>query len=232
MADTSRALKRISVIYEDNEVLVINKPAGLAVQGGKGVKTSLDNLLAEHFSPRPLLVHRLDKETSGLILTAKSESAARFFSEAISRGHIQKRYLVLCSAKNTETVIPDECVITTELCYKGLAKKAVTKLKAAARSENGLFFAFEPELRTGRMHQIRRHLALSGFPVLGDDIYGDFAVNKELRKNIGLKRMMLHAASLTAPLPSGGTLDVKAPLPDYFESICSVLFGASLRNPL
>jgi 23S rRNA pseudouridine955/2504/2580 synthase len=193
--------------------MVLNKPAGHAVQGGAGVGASLDAILSAAFSPRPLLVHRLDKDTSGVILVAKSQSAAAFFSGlfAAEGREMVKQYLAMCSGSPPNAA---GC-IRLDLEVRGVSKKSETRYKRL--SGNGDFSLLEIELTTGRMHQIRRHLAGSGNPVLGDDKYGDFSLNKTLRKTMGLSRLLLHASRLIIPASSGCPLDVSAPPPPYFD---------------
>jgi 23S rRNA pseudouridine955/2504/2580 synthase len=214
-------LKRVDIVYEDEYCLILNKPAGLAVQGGRGVEVSLDRLLAEEYSPPPLLVHRLDKDTSGLILVAKTKEAAadfsRIFAEGVPGGGegrgIIKQYLAVCAGRPEV----DSGLISLDLEIKGSVKKSETRFKVLKGGKD--FSLLELELGTGRMHQIRRHLALTGNPVLGDDKYGDFRLNKELRREKGLKRLLLHAARLRIPGIGAQTpLDLEAPLPDYFKN--------------
>ncbi|GHV68496.1 hypothetical protein AGMMS49928_08150 [Spirochaetia bacterium] len=220
-------MKEIPVLFENNDCIIFNKPAGLAVQGGAGIKISLDSILAERFEGRPLLVHRLDRDTSGIILVARHKEAAAFFSRLFSREgegegggpggtsaggrKITKQYLALCSGVPAE---PEGC-ITMDISVKGESKKAGTLykcLKSYPQSEDNEFSLLEMTLLTGRMHQIRRHLSQSGHPILGDDKYGDFALNKRLRKSLGLKHLHLHSSRLCIP----NILDVTAPLPEYW----------------
>jgi 23S rRNA pseudouridine955/2504/2580 synthase len=209
-------LKNISLLFENDECIILNKPAGLPVQGGEKVGASLDRILAAERSPRPLLVHRLDKDTSGLILVAKNREAAARFSALFAPGKsprlILKLYLAVCAGRPD----PPEGIIREELPGKRGFQKAETSYRL--REENGRFSLLELELGTGRTHQIRRHLSRLGNPILGDDKYGNFALNKELRKTLGLKRLLLHSARLVIP-PSllGYPLDVSAPPPDYFQ---------------
>jgi 23S rRNA pseudouridine955/2504/2580 synthase len=254
-------MKKLEIVHEDSLCLVINKPAGLAVQGGKGVGVSLDKILAEKYSPAPLLVHRLDKDTSGLILTAKTKEAAAWFSGLFGappggKNTIKRQYIAVCSgcpAKN-------EGSIRVELEIRGNQRKSETRYKVInkinnpAAEQRGMLFSkgiglgfntlmnaqegqgyglcpkpspriyagkysvLELELGTGRMHQIRRHLAMTGNPVLGDDKYGDFALNKNLRKTMGLKRLLLHARRLTIVCKEKCfNLDLTAPPPEYFS---------------
>ena len=218
--------------------MVLNKPAGLPVQGGEGIKVSLDSILSENYNPRPLLVHRLDRDTSGIILVAKNKEAAAGFSALLagqgspgaddarqarrklkeSRA-VVKRYLGVCSG----TPEPEQGVIRLDLDIRGKERESETfyrVLSSGAAAELSCSL-LELELGTGRMHQIRRHLAHIGHPLLGDDKYGDFSLNKKLRKSTGLKNLLLHASRLCIPpfpplLPEG--LDISAPLPDYFSN--------------
>jgi 23S rRNA pseudouridine955/2504/2580 synthase len=209
----------IEILYEDDVSLVINKPAGLAVQGGKGVKSSLDRILAALRDPPPLLVHRLDKDTSGLILTAKNREAAARFSRLLGVDRkVIKQYIAVCAG----WPLKNEGSITEDLLIRGSLKKSETKYRvikkgSAASEDNFKFSVLELRLGTGRMHQIRRHLAMSGNPILGDDKYGDFALNKRLRKTMGLKRLLLHASRLIIE-EEELHLDISAPLPDYFRA--------------
>lgn len=225
-------MKRIDILFENSEILILNKPAGLAVQGGKGVGASLDKLLAEEFRPPPLLVHRLDQDTSGLILAAKNrEAAARFsrlfaakrdFSPSggtgprrIDGGGLVKQYRALCAGRPPA----DSGLISFSLETGGTEKSARTAYRLLGG--NGDFSLLELELGTGRTHQIRRHLAKTGNPVLGDDKYGDFSLNKRLRRDMGLRRLLLHAWRLVIP----GGPDISAPLPDYFSPFLELFPG-------
>lgn len=217
-------MKRIEILYEDDSCLVLNKPAGLAVQGGKGVKVSLDTILAETYSPRPLLVHRLDKDTSGLMLAAKTREAAALFSRLLGEKQpaarpgkgIVKQYLAVCAGRPAK----EAGVIRLDLVIRGSVKKSETRYKTLGSGIAGqsCFSLLELEPGTGRMHQIRRHLAMTGNPVIGDDKYGDFALNKTLRKTMNVKRLLLHASRLIIPPGSGFQLDISAPPPEYFKA--------------
>jgi 23S rRNA pseudouridine955/2504/2580 synthase len=205
-------MKNIPILFENDECLVLNKPAGLATQGGERVGASLDELLAELRSPKPLLVHRLDKDTSGLILVAKTRAAAAHFSALFAgeRRSVSKQYLAICAGCPQ----PAEGSIEQELEVHGVIRQARTDYAVLSSSQN--FSLLELELGTGRMHQIRRHLAQIEHPILGDDKYGDFTLNKQLRKDRGLRRLLLHASRLIIN-EAGSSLDVTAPLPDYFR---------------
>jgi 23S rRNA pseudouridine955/2504/2580 synthase len=215
-------MKGVTVLFENDDCMVLHKPAGLAVQGGEGVGVSLDRLLETELAHRPYLVHRLDKDTSGLILVARNREAAARFSAIFAgrRGRLTKRYLAVCAGSPR----PPQGIIRLSLEIRGAAKKSETSYRLLSRQEapvppGCLFSLLELDLGTGRTHQIRRHLAHIGCPVLGDDKYGDFSLNRELRKTRGLKRLLLHASRLVIPealagFPGG--IDVSDPLPDYF----------------
>jgi 23S rRNA pseudouridine955/2504/2580 synthase len=219
----------IPILFENDECMALDKPAGLAVQGGKRVGVSLDSILEAEFPQRPLLVHRLDKDTSGVILVAKNREAAAFFSQlfAAENRSIIKRYLALCKGSPA----PEAGRIRLELEVKGVGKKSETRYKKIREQritiENSkeLFSLLELELGTGRMHQIRRHLALIGNPIAGDDKYGDFKLNKQLRKHYGLKHLLLHASRLIIAATNSSKrngiaafeIDVSSPLPAYFD---------------
>ena len=208
-------MKSLEILYEDDISLIVNKPAGLAVQGGEGVETSLDRLLAEIRNPPPLLVHRLDKDTSGVILTAKNkEEAARFSSIFRTQGKAIKQYIAVCKGipvKKEDTIIED-LLVNNRLKYSETKYKVIkTGIIEPAKCE---YSVLEIELGTGRMHQIRRHLQIIRNPILGDNKYGDFALNKLLRKTIKLKKLLLHASRLVIP---EFNIDVSSPLPEYFE---------------
>jgi 23S rRNA pseudouridine955/2504/2580 synthase len=209
------------IAYEDSSCIVINKPAGLATQGGKGISVSLDSILARSWPQRPLLVHRLDRDTSGLILIAKNRTAAAAYFRLLGGGRadtgdrhraVVKRYLAICKGRPAR----DEGIISLDLVIRGVKKKSETRCRLI-ESFKDAYSLLELELRTGRMHQIRRHLALTGNPVLGDDKYGDFTLNHLLRKTMKLNKLLLHASRLIIPeTPDNPHLDLEAPLPEHF----------------
>jgi len=210
---------RLDIVYEDSSCIVINKPAGLAVQGGKGIGVSLDSLLTQSRQTRPLLVHRLDRDTSGLILVAKDKAAAAAYSLLLggekAGGHraVVKRYLAICKGRPAQ----GEGIISLDLEIRGMKKKSETRYRLVESFKDD-FSLLELELGTGRMHQIRRHLAMTGNPVLGDDKHGDFTLNHLLRKTMKLNKLLLHASQLIIPeTPDNPRLDLSAPLPEHFN---------------
>ncbi|MDR2602372.1 MAG: RluA family pseudouridine synthase [Spirochaetaceae bacterium] len=214
-------MKNLEILYEDETCLAVNKPAGLPVQGGKNAPVSVDALLRTAFPGglRPLLVHRLDKDTSGVLLTAKGGRNAAFYSALIASRAVKKRYTAVCSGA-AGVYLKNEGVITFAVDVHGKQKAARTHYTITKRgeTETGVpFLVFELELGTGRTHQIRIHLQKSGAPILGDGKYGDFRLNKELRKTPGLRRMLLHANALIFTTKNGAALEIKAPQPPEFQ---------------
>jgi len=231
-------VKNIEILCEDDLSIIINKPAGLAVQGGEGVKSSVDKILAEYFtmhadsSAVPLLVHRLDKDTSGVMLIAKGRKAAAGFSRCFGASYSDgsclerkpvKLYTAVCASSETyaavkERLKQDEGVIIDKLMIRGSLKESRTRYKViktcAFADINLKYSVLELEPETGRMHQIRRHLAMNGNPILGDDKYGDFKLNRKLRKLTGLKHLLLHASRL---IIKEYKIDAASPLPEYFK---------------
>ncbi|MDQ9170671.1 RluA family pseudouridine synthase [Oxalobacteraceae bacterium R-40] len=214
------------ILLEDNDLLVIDKPAGVAVHGGSGVSHGvIEHLRAARPQAKFLeLVHRLDRDTSGILVLAKKRSALINLHEQIRLGEVDKRYLVLIRGdwKNARQHIklPLHKYTTADgerrvrVQSEGMASHTIFN-----RVKNyGDFVLLEAELLTGRTHQIRVHLASSGFPIAGDDKYGDFDLNRELAKGkdgkIPLKRMFLHAHQISFVHPgTGASLTLNAPLP-------------------
>ncbi|OGS90879.1 MAG: RNA pseudouridine synthase [Gallionellales bacterium GWA2_60_18] len=226
------------ILYEDDALLAVNKPAGTAVHGGSGVSFGV---IEQMRRARPQakfleLVHRLDRETSGVLLLAKKRSALTGLHEIMREGNSDKRYftLVLGQWHNArqhvklplhkfDTPQGEKRVMVRE---DGQAAHTVFTLQ---KNWPG-FSLLEAELKTGRTHQIRVHLAHLGFPIAGDDKYGDFARNKELAKQ-GLKRMFLHAHSIAFNHPlSGEALIITAPLAPELESFVARLDAAAATS--
>ena len=213
------------VLYEDDALLAIDKPAGTAVHGGSGVSFGVIEQLRRARPKAKLLelVHRLDRETSGVLLVAKKRSALTAMHEIMRAGNSDKRYLVLVLGqwKNArqhvklplhkyDTPQGEKRVVVRE---DGQAAHTIFTLKQSWPE----FSLLEAELKTGRTHQIRVHLSHLGFPIAGDAKYGNFARNKELAKQ-GLKRMFLHASSIAFKHPlSGEPLNLAAPLPQELQ---------------
>ena len=208
----------IPIIYENDEIIIINKPAGLAVQGGQGVVHSVDRDFAEQLGYKIYLVHRLDKDTSGLMIVAKSPVAAGKWTKLIGSKIARKEYLALCAGK-----MPLKSgVIKEEVIQHGDSKAAVTHYQVEkewtvpyeSESSSGEIplCLIRLQLETGRMHQIRIHLAKNNCPIAGDDQHGNFKINKLLKKVCKIKRLQLAAVHLTIPL-DGKEKTFEIPMP-------------------
>ncbi|MEE0879473.1 MAG: RluA family pseudouridine synthase [Treponemataceae bacterium] len=195
-------MNKLQILFENDEIRVINKPQGLAVQGGKDVKTSVDTELALQTGEKIYPVHRLDKETCGILVTAKNPKAATKWTNLIGSKKVKKTYHALCFGKFEKL----SGKFDLSVIEKGLEKKALTYYNVLScseeitfsenPSEKICFSLVELTLETGRMHQIRKHLAQNKTPILADDKYGDFKLNKLIKKQFGIKRLMLLAKIL------------------------------------
>ncbi len=222
LSDDQKARIRAWLILEDAALLAFDKPAGVPVQTRGNRGESLDHLLwafAKSNGKRPRLVHRIDAETSGVLLVARTQPAAAHLSESFAERRAKKTYLALVRGHLPDQ---DEGVIEAAIARRpgerggeiakivdaGAegAKPARTAWQVLARKGDTALLELTPE--TGRMHQIRVHLACIGCPILGDRTYGAGRLSAE--------RCMLHASGLVIPQPGGGTLDLAAPLPSDF----------------
>ena len=225
--------RELRIVLEDDALLVVDKPSGVAVHGGSGVSFGvIEGLRASRPDARFLeLVHRIDRETSGLLILAKKRSALTALHTAMREGAVQKRYLALSkgvwthSQGKRDVSLPLRKYLTKEgerrvsVESDGQEARTIFRLERAL----GAYSLLSAELKTGRTHQIRVHLAHLGFPIAGDDKYGDFELNKLLAKE-GLKRMFLHAASLVFDHPlTGERLRLAAPLPPELQAFVDEL---------
>ena len=224
------------ILYEDEALLVINKPSGVAVHGGSGVSFGIIEQLR---SARPQakfleLVHRLDRETSGVLLLAKKRSALINLHEQMRDGKNDKRYLCLVLGKWRNMKQHVKLPLHKFNTQNGEKRVMVREDGQASHTIFALqknwseFSLLEAQLKTGRTHQIRVHLSHLGFPIAGDDKYGDFVRNKELIKQ-RLKRMFLHAYSITFTHPlTAELIQLSAPLPKELREFMNKLDGRCL----
>lgn len=229
----------LSVVYEDEHLIVVDKPAGMVVHPGAGVHSgTVVNALLHHCRgglsgiggvERPGIVHRLDKDTSGLMVAAKSETAHHSLSAQIKAKTARRVYLAL-----VEGIIPsDQGLIDRPLGRHPVRRKemaVVTGGRSAASRFRvirrlGSFTLVEVELETGRTHQIRVHMASLGFPVVGDIVYNKKRTGTESkRRRLGLTGHALHACKLSFRHPlSGCLLEFDAPLPRDFQALIDSL---------
>jgi 23S rRNA pseudouridine955/2504/2580 synthase len=221
--------REFPVLFEDEHLIAVDKPAGVAVHGGSGVSFGVIEQLRQ---ARPAakfleLVHRLDRETSGILLVAKRRSALTKLQDQFRDRETGKTYLALVSGawpanrKVLDQPLHKYLLADGERRVKVVARddpdgmRAVTLVKVASRT--AAHSLLEVTIKTGRTHQIRVHLASSGHPIAGDDKYGDFELNKALQKE-GLKRMFLHAWRLQFNHPATDErVELRCPLPPELE---------------
>ena len=224
----------LAVLFEDEALLAIDKPAGIAVHGGSGIAHGvIESLRAMRPEAKFLeLVHRLDRETSGVLLLAKKRAALTELHRMLRDREVDKRYLAGVAGRFRNERQRVRLALAQRRTQAGKhvsvseeGQSAETIVRRIARGEE--FSLLEAQLLTGRTHQIRVHLAHLGHPVLGDEKYGDFALNRELRK-LGLKRMFLHAARVTLRHPvTGMALEIAAPLPRELRAFAETQMGAT-----
>jgi 23S rRNA pseudouridine955/2504/2580 synthase len=228
--------REFPILFEDDHVLAIDKPAGVAVHGGSGVAFGVIEQLR---MARPdwnflELVHRLDRETSGILLVAKKRMALKNLQEQFRERETDKIYLAMvqgawpANRKVLDKPLQKYLLADGERRVKVVDKehpdgmRAVTLVKVKATAPDAAFSLLEVTIKTGRTHQIRVHLASEGHPIAGDDKYGDFELNKALQKDVAgaaLKRMFLHAWRLKFTHPSSGKrIELRAALPPDLES--------------
>jgi 23S rRNA pseudouridine1911/1915/1917 synthase len=252
----------LDIIYEDDDLAVINKPAGMMVHAGAGAtddarnRGTLVNALLHHFATlsaiggeaRPGIVHRLDKETSGLILVAKNDDAHRKLASQFSRREVKKKYLALVHGsvkKDSGTVsasISRDRIRRTRMTTRHSGAKereAVSHYKVLRRIDSpfGKFSLVEVKIDTGRTHQIRVHLSSIGHPVVGDTLYG---APRDMRARhgkqdsgpaISLSRNFLHAAQLELSHPrTNEELALAAPLPAELEAFLAKIEPIAAEN--
>ena len=220
------------IIHMDNNILAINKPAGLAVQGGSKIVNNLDSMLdflKFDADERPRLVHRLDKDTSGVLILARQRKSAVFLSESFRTHKARKVYWAIVLGVPRPTIGLVELPLVKKrglggdkVVVDGEGKRAITRYRVidnAARKSAWL--SLEP--LTGRTHQLRVHCNELGTPILGDRKYGH---SSEFFNNIPEKnrRLQLHAKGIRIPNPSGGILEILAPLPKHMLQIWQI-FG-------
>ncbi len=214
------------VIYEDAALIVVDKPSGVAVHGGSGVSFGvIESLRASRPQAKMLeLAHRLDRDTSGLLIVAKKRSALVELHRMLREGEIEKLYVAVAKGHWAGKAREIRESLHKYVNAKGERRvsvqeggqSAITRVKRIQANES--FSFLEVRLLTGRTHQIRVHLAHAGHPVLGDDKYGDFALNHQLAK-AGVKRLFLHASRLAFPHPlTRERMDLQAPLPADIQS--------------
>ncbi len=236
--DAQLARLQRAIIHEDERLLVLDKPAGLAVHGGSGLSYGLIESLRQLRPGRELeLVHRLDRDTSGCLVISKRRSALRELHQLIRDGGMNKRYLALLVGELPRQELLVDAPLRKNVLSSGErlvkvdpveGKEARTRFRRLRRLRAGKqpLTLVEAELITGRTHQIRVHATHLGTPLAGDPKYGDEAANRAL-KGFGLTRLFLHASVLSFQLAGmTGPLRLEASLPDELEQMLSGLESA------
>ncbi|MCL6268749.1 23S rRNA pseudouridine(955/2504/2580) synthase RluC [Sansalvadorimonas sp. 2012CJ34-2] len=214
------------IVHEDDALIVLNKPSGIAVHGGSGVNLGVIEALRQLRPDNRFLelVHRIDRDTSGCLLVAKKRSLLRHLHTQIREHKMTKVYNALVdgrwSSRRTQVSVPllKRTLPSGEWVVKVQAdgKTALTYFTVLQRFEKATLV--EADLKTGRTHQIRVHTRHSGHPILGDDKYG-YEHMQELTRSIGLSRLFLHAARVGFHMPDGEYREFEAPLPDELNGV-------------
>ncbi|MCI0572891.1 MAG: RluA family pseudouridine synthase [Myxococcaceae bacterium] len=232
-------LSALDILLEDDWLMAVNKPSGMAVHTGSGITGgTLVDYVRAYLGPKAVRndftaspAHRLDRETSGVILVAKRRPAMVHFTEVFTHGKARKRYLTLVKGRMPRPAgvidlpLAEHQQTAASKAVRGVnMQEALTRWKLEKQGSECALLSCTIE--TGRTHQIRRHLAAIGHPVAGDRKYGDFAFNREARARWGLKRLFLHSELLVFPHPKDGAkMEVSAELP---EELRAVLKAANL----
>ena len=233
-----RAALERAILYEDEHLMVLNKPGGMAVHGGSGIRLGLIEVLRQMRPGQTALslVHRLDRETSGCLLVAKQRAVLLDLQAQLQGEEMGKHYLALLKGawRDGERLV--ELPLTKNRLQSG---ERVVRVEEGGRSARSVFVPrtlyhdaslMAVSIKTGRMHQIRVHAAALGHPVAGDAKYGDSEFNRQM-KRLGLKRLFLHAARLEFSHPAThNQLALEAPLSDDLARVLTAL-GQATRPP-
>jgi len=232
---------KLNIVFENADLAVVKKPFGMVVhptQEGKHLSGTLVNALLNHFGSnnlssmggilRPGIIHRLDKDTSGLLIIAKNNKIHRYLVDLMKKRNIIKKYLTLVRGHLQHEKGRIEAPLMRArrdrkkigLAMQEEGREAITEYEAI--DFYGAYTLVEARILTGRTHQIRVHFASIGHPVTGDELYGDKKVNKDLRK-LGLKRQFLHAAKLSFKMPDGEEINIENKLPSDLKAVLESL---------
>lgn len=232
-------LPKVPVLYDDEDFLVVAKPGGCAVHRGMCQEGPyLVDLLRAQLNVPPLLVHRLDRGTSGALLVAKYSAAARALSALFAQGDVEKSYVALVRGTAPASALVNHALPNDEGGERVPAETAVFGLESVRCDGSPLrersYSLVEAQPKTGRFHQVRRHLKHLGHPLIGDTNYGRSEHNRWCRDRFGLSRLALHASRLRLTHPSTGeVIEVHAPLPrDMVDPLLAMGFGRPLLEEL
>lgn len=204
-------------MFENQDIIAIIKPCGVAVQGGAGISNPLIDDIDRIYSKKHFLIHRLDKDTEGILIVGKTSTAAAKYSKILNSPETKKEYIALVSG-NVES---SSGIIKIPLEKDGRLVNAVSKYKVLEKKSD--FTKLAVSIETGRMHQIRIHMAKAGHPIIGDYKYGNFKLNKELKKNMGVKKLMLAAIKLELYISPAEKKIFTCPVPEHILSFWNKL---------
>lgn len=242
IADADPIREPIPILYQDDWLVVVDKPAGLFVHRSALDRTAdaalqrVRDQLGRHVWP----VHRLDRPTSGALCFALDPEAASFLGTAFSEGRVEKTYLAVVRGHPLETSTIDRALVPLNPDGHGLKtgsepQEAKTEIRVLATTEQpwpvgpyptARYALVEARPKTGRRHQIRRHLAGANHPIVGDHRHGDHRHNKAFASRLGVASLLLHAAQIRLPQPDGSSVTATAPLPDAWRAVVDA-FGWS-----
>lgn len=233
-------MQKVDIIYEDENILAVNKPSGFSVfPEGEEKGVALIDLLVDEFPelkksgepPRYGIVHRLDKKTSGVLLVAKNNSTLEFLQEKFKKGEVEKRYIALCyglipyktgvietlMARSPKDRRKQKAYPLYDILIKGKARKAITHYRVLKKIQN--YTLIELVILTGRKHQIRCHMAHLGYPIAGDDLYGF----RDTETVEGLFRQFLHSQEIVIDTPKIKKKKIYCELPNDLQKILNNL---------
>lgn len=205
-------LPKLDIVYQTDEILVVNKPCGMSTQGGRGAGITLEEVLQHQLGQsgkrEVYLVHRLDRDTSGLMIVARSSAAAAKWASLIKSRQVQKEYMALCIGlprlmQGTIKTPIDGAPAKTRYEVLGAGQTEINNAQMGGGGGCLTLSLIRARLVTGRKHQIRIHLASIGYPIAGDDKHGNFALNRTLRKECSLRALCLASVKLTLPCFDG-----------------------------
>ena len=227
----------VTCLFDEENILIVNKPAGIEVTSESGCDGFADQLKRNFFLPMLQPAHRLDRDTTGLLILAKSENSLAFLEKAFRERKVKKYYIALCLGVpyNKEGLInrsvsewkrgrrPVQVIRGGGGFDAQTSYHVITSSFSVRDISNGIsMILFSPH--QGRTHQIRVHSEAFGYPILGDDNYGNRAVNTILKRDFGLSRQALHAWMLDFPLPSGKVNRILCDIPSDMVRICDACF--------
>ncbi len=217
----------IEIVYRDEAVIAVNKPSGLAVHRGWArdddvAMTVVRDAIGKWVYP----VHRLDRGASGVLLFGLSPESARALCSCFEQNEVQKTYVALVRGAPPDSLVIDHPLVPDN---GKAAQPALTHVRVLSRY--GRYAWVEARPRTGRLHQIRRHLKHVSCPLIGDVRYGKGEHNRLFRERYGFHRLALHAASLTLQVAGGPRLELRAPLPAELEGLLAQLAADTISSP-